>query len=187
MEEGFFSGGIMNYIKITPCDVANGPGVRTVLWTAGCTHHCPGCHNPETWNPTAGKPWEKADEKMLFDALSKPFVKGITFSGGDPMHEKNVRTVLRLIQKIRESYPMKTIWLYTGYVVEDIFAGADEEMKIRAEIVSLCDVVVDGRYVATLRNITLPYCGSENQRVIDIAKSREANKIILFNKENNNG
>lgn len=173
----------MNYIKITPCDVANGPGVRTVLWTAGCAHHCQGCHNPETWNPSAGKPWTDADEKAFFDALSKPFIKGVTFSGGDPMHENNIRTVLNLIQKIRNNYPTKTIWLYTGYVIDDILAGTDNDMKTRADIIRLCDVIVDGRYVAARRNITLPYCGSENQRVIDIAKSREANKIILFDKE----
>lgn len=173
----------MNYIKITPCDIANGPGVRTVLWTAGCSHHCHECHNPETWNPCAGQPWTDNAESELFNALRKPYVKGITFSGGDPMHENNIRTILHLIQKIKKTFPDKTVWLYTGYVVEDIVNGTDENMHMRKKILSLCDVVVDGRYVAALRNINLPYCGSENQRVIDINKSRENNQIVLFEKE----
>lgn len=173
----------MNYIKITPCDIANGPGVRTVLWTAGCSHHCHECHNPETWNPCAGQSWTESSESELFNALRKSYVKGITFSGGDPMHENNIQTVLHLIQKIKKTFPDKTVWLYTGYVVEDIVNGTDENMHIRKEILNLCDVVVDGRYVAALRNINLPYCGSKNQRVIDINKSRINSQITLFEKE----
>ena len=99
------------------------------------------------------------------------------------MHENNIQTVLHLIQKIKKTFPDKTVWLYTGYVVEDIVNGTDENMHIRKEILNLCDVVVDGRYVAALRNINLPYCGSENQRVIDINKSRINSQITLFEKE----
>ena len=173
----------MNYIKITPCDIANGPGVRTVLWTAGCSHHCHECHNPETWNPCAGQLWTEATEAELLKALGKPYVKGITFSGGDPMHENNIRTVLHLAKTIKQQFPDKTIWLYTGYVVEDIMKATDDDMQVRQEILGLCDVVVDGTYVAALRNIQLPYCGSENQRVIDINKTRQTQKITLFQKE----
>lgn len=170
----------MNYIKITKNDIANGPGIRVVLWVAGCEHRCKGCHNPHTWNPNGGNLYTDVVLGELLTALQKPYVKGLTFSGGDPLHKNNIRDIRDIIIRVKNDYPEKDIWLYTGYKVEDISNSTDQDMLIRKEILSLCDVVVDGRYEESKRNILLPWCGSSNQRVIDINKSKTQNKIVLY-------
>lgn len=183
----------MNYIKITKNDIANGEGVRVVLWLSGCSHNCKGCHNPQTHNPKSGTLFDEKVKKELFKSLEKTYVSGITFSGGDPLNNNNLQEVLNLIKEIRQIAPNKTIWLYTGYTWEEImkYEFGSEYIKddnvgywncdaLRQIIVSKCDVLVDGRYEEDKRDITLRWRGSSNQRVIDIQQSIKDNKVVLY-------
>jgi anaerobic ribonucleoside-triphosphate reductase activating protein len=170
----------MNYHKIEKTSVANGTGIRVVLWVSGCSLHCKGCHNPETWSLCSGKPFDEEAKKELFEALDKPYIQGITFSGGHPLEDENAEEVYLLTKEIKEKFPDKDIWLYTGYTLEQIFLSVvtdnlDVNRFYKQEIVKMCDVVVDGKYVEELRDITLKWKGSSNQRVIDIK-----NKTILM-------
>lgn len=172
----------------------NGDGLRVVLWLSGCSHHCHNCQNPQTWNPDSGIPFDESARQEIFNELSKDYISGITFSGGDPLHENNLDEVLKLVQEIRNSYPDKSIWLYTGFEWDDImcsFAGlqADnivldekntETWEKRRKIISLCDVLVDGKYIDEQKDLTLKWCGSKNQHVINVKQSLTQNKIILY-------
>ena len=162
----------MNYHNITTDDMRNGEGLRTVLWVAGCLHRCPGCQNPITWNPNGGLYFDEAAEDEFFEKLSKDYISGATFSGGDPWYPTNRNTILRLSRKIKNMFgPNKTIWMYTGYVWE--------EMPKRQRL-DCIDVLVDGPFIKELADIKYPWAGSTNQRVIDIPKTlKNNNKIIL--------
>lgn len=161
----------MRYHNITTDDMLNGDGLRTVLWVAGCTHRCQGCHNPITWDIDGGIPFDEDAEKELFDKLSTDYISGLTFSGGDPLHPHNREEVTRLAKKCRELFPKKTIWLYTGFSWEEI---------CDLEIVPLVDVLVDGRFVKELFDGKLHWKGSSNQRVIDVQETLRLGKIVLF-------
>ncbi len=161
----------MNYHNITKDDMLNGEGLRVVLWVAGCTHHCDGCQNPITWDLAGGIPFDKAAEKELFGALGQPHIAGITFSGGDPLHPFNREEIERLAKKIREEYPAKTIWAYTGFRWEDV---EDEP------VMKYIDVLLDGRFVKELNDNNLHWVGSSNQRIIDVQKSLESGRVILY-------
>ena len=152
----------MNYHNITKDDMLNGEGLRVVLWVSGCNHHCPNCQNPITWDEKGGLPFDKKAEDELFEALDKPYIDGITFSGGDPLFPNNRNEVLRLIKKCKGVYPNKTIWLYTGY--------SWEEIK-HLDGIELVDVLVDGEFVEALKDNNLEWVGSSNQRVIDVKKT----------------
>lgn len=165
----------MNYHDIKKCDMLNGDGIRVSLWVSGCNHNCNQCQNPQTWNVNSGIPFDKEAEKELFEALEKKYISGITFTGGDPLHENNLECVLNLVNKIRLLLPDKTIWVYTGYTWEQCL-----KHPVRKEIVYKCDIIVDGRYINELRNITLSWRGSSNQRVIDVKQSLRENKVILY-------
>ena len=185
----------MNYLQITHEDVCNGDGLRVVLWLSGCSHHCYNCQNPQTWNPNSGILFDDSVKQEIFNELSKDYISGITFSGGDPLHENNLDEVLLLIQEIHSLYPDKTIWLYTGYTWEQImdysfydskskfqnntFKYADIAIKRRV-IAKECDVLVDGRYIEEQKDITLAWRGSKNQKVIDVKQSLAQNKVILY-------
>lgn len=172
----------------------NGDGLRVVLWLSGCSHHCYNCQNPQTWNPDNGIPFDESAKQEIFNELSKDYISGITFSGGDPLHENNLDEVLKLVQEIRISFPEKTIWLYTGFewnqimdikVIQPIFSCKDLENKIqnvlkRQEIIKQCDVLVDGEYIDEQKNLSLKFRGSKNQRVIDVKQSLAQNKIVLY-------
>ena len=160
----------MRYHNITNDDMLNGDGLRVVLWVAGCEHHCKNCHNPITWDINGGIPFDEAAKKELFEALDKPYVSGITFSGGDPMHPQNRDAVFELAKEIREKFPTKTIWSYTGYLFD--------ELKDNPNLKYL-DVLVDGEFVEDLKNVNLPWVGSSNQRVIDVAKTLSDGEIVL--------
>ena len=168
----------MNYHKIEKTSIANGTGIRVVLWVSGCSLHCKGCHNPETWDSCSGKPFDENAKKELFEALNKPYIQGVTFSGGHPFEKVNRSTIYCLAKEIKTKFPEKDIWLYTGYTWEEIF-----ESDIREIIRTLCwiDVLVDGRYIEEERDITLKWRGSRNQRVIDVKQSLKENKIVLYN------
>lgn len=170
----------MNYAGITHEDVVNGEGIRVVLWLSGCSHHCPGCHNPETWNPSFGKPFDNAAKKEIFDELDHSWSDGITISGGDPLHENNLDDLYELLKEITEKYPDKTIWLYTGYLFEDILTLSGDLMKKRRKIVGLCDVLIDGPFVAEFRDISLPWRGSPNQRLINAKESIAIQKAVII-------
>ncbi|MBQ8306601.1 MAG: anaerobic ribonucleoside-triphosphate reductase activating protein [Blautia sp.] len=164
----------MKYHNITKDDMLNGDGLRVVLWVAGCSHGCPGCQNPVTWDPDGGLPFGEAEEKEIMDELEKDYVSGITFSGGDPLHPANIGEVTRLARKIRGTYPDKTIWLYTGYLWEEI---RDKE------IAAYLDVCVDGEFEIAKKELKLHWKGSSNQRVIDVPKTRSSGQIVLHEEE----
>lgn len=165
----------MNYEKIDKCSVSNGLGVRTVLWVSGCDIHCKNCHNPQTWDFNSGIPFtEDTMQELLYD-LSKPYIKGITLSGGHPLDPLNAPKVLEIVKRVKMVFPNKDIWIYSGYVWEDIIK--DETLR---EIMKYTDVLVDGAYVDELRDISLAFRGSSNQRIIDVEKSLEQNKVILW-------
>ena len=149
----------MNYHNITKEDMLNGDGLRVVLWVAGCNHQCKGCHNPITWDGNVGLPFDKEAEDELFEALDKPHIDGITFSGGDPLFPANRSEVLRLVKKTREKFPQKTIWLYTGYKWDDV-----KDL----DGIELVDVLVDGEFVEELKDNNLHWVGSANQRVLNV-------------------
>jgi anaerobic ribonucleoside-triphosphate reductase activating protein len=161
----------MNYHKIEKTSVANGTGIRVVLWCSGCSLHCKGCHNPETWSPNSGKPFDEVAKKELFDALNKSYIQGITFSGGHPLENENISEVYSLCKEIKERFPTKDIWLYTGYLFEDINSYL---------IMKYIDVLVDGQYIEEQRDITLKWRGSRNQRVIDVKQTFEKQEIVLY-------
>ena len=171
----------MNYHKIEKTSIANGEGIRVVLWVSGCSLHCKGCHNPETWSLCSGKPFDEEAKKELFEALDKPYIQGITFSGGHPLENENLLQIYNLIQNIRLIYKSKDIWLYTGLTWEDIMSKNDDITdKLRQVIVSMCDVVVDGRYIEEQKDITLKFCGSRNQRLIDVKETLKQGKVTLW-------
>ena len=162
----------MNYHNITKDDMLNGDGLRVVLWVAGCTHHCHNCQNPITWDVTGGLPFDEDAENELFEALNKPYIEGITFSGGDPLHPFNRDEVFRLSKKMREIMPEKNQWLYTGFLWEEI--------KDIPEIANL-DVIAEGKFVQELFDEKLHWVGSSNQRVIDVKPTLETGEIVLHN------
>ena len=160
----------MRYHNITKDDMLNGDGLRVVLWVAGCNHNCKGCHNPVTWDIRGGIPFDQAAKEELFEELKKPYVSGVTLSGGDPLHPDNRRDIGELIDEISEKFPSKTIWLYTGY---------DWEAIRDLPLIRKVDVVVDGEFVETLKDANLHWKGSSNQRVIDVQHSLLTGEAVL--------
>lgn len=161
----------MRYHNITKEDMLNGDGLRVVLWTAGCAHHCKNCQNPITWDPEGGIPFDEAALQEIYDELENDYISGITFSGGDPLYMDHREELLELVQAIRKRYPKKTIWLYTGYLWEEI---------CHLELIPYLDVVVDGRFVEELKDNNLPWKGSSNQRVIDVQMTLQLGKTVLY-------
>lgn len=162
----------MRYHNITKDDMLNGDGLRTVLWVAGCNHNCKECHNPFTWDIRGGIPFDEAAKKELFEELEKPYVSGITFSGGDPLHPENRESIGKLAEEIHEHFPEKTIWLYTGFTWEEIQ---------NLPWLSVLDIVVDGEFQADKKSPNLPWVGSSNQRVIEVKPSLQTGHIVLHN------
>lgn len=160
----------MNYHNITTDDMRNGDGLRTVLWVAGCDHHCIGCQNPITWNPVGGVPFGYAAEAELYQDLYQPHISGVTFSGGDPLLPENRATIFHLAKYIKQYIPGKTVWIYTGYLWEEI-----------KDLPGLrwVDVLVDGEFKQELADIKYHWAGSTNQRVIDVQKSLAEGRVIL--------
>lgn len=161
----------MRYHNITKDDMLNGDGLRVVLWVSGCSHHCPGCQNPITWDSSDGLIFDGNALNEIDDQLGKKYISGITFSGGDPLFEGNRRDILVLCKYIRELFPNKNIWLYTGYTYEEV---SD------LEIMDYIDILVDGPYVEKLRDTSLKWRGSSNQRVIDIKGTHKIGRVVLW-------
>lgn len=163
----------MNYHNITKDDMKNGDGLRVVLWVAGCSHHCPNCQNPVTWDPDDGILFDKNARKELLDIISQDYISGITFSGGDPLFESNREEVYELIEYIKSVYPNKTVWLYTGYTFNDL------KKFVPIGVLNKIDVIVDGPYIEKFRDTTLKWRGSSNQRVINVRKTIDTGNIVL--------
>lgn len=177
----------MNYSGISECDVLNGTGFRVVLFVSGCSHRCYNCQNPKTWDENFGHPFTENTKQYIFNCLDKDYIDGITITGGDPLYENNLDEILKLVHEFRISFPEKTIWLYTGYSYSDIFRGQSSCLSLeglnnfrRREIIKLCDVLVDGRYIDEQRDVTKKWAGSKNQQVINVKESIKNNKIILY-------
>ena len=166
----------MNYHNITHDDMRNGDGLRVVLWLAGCDHACPGCQNPITWNPQDGLPFDDHAERELYHALEKDYIGGLTLSGGDPLHPMNRAAVHALCRRIKQRFPEKTIWLYTGYTWEELNAPGFLPLGFLGAI----DVIVDGPFVLGLKDVTYPWAGSRNQRVIDVQRSMIERRIVPY-------
>lgn len=175
----------MKFHDITTEDMLNGDGLRVVLWVSGCSHHCKGCQNELTWDPDVGIDFTEESEKELFEKLNQDHISGITFSGGDPLHDRNVDTILELILKIRRNFPTKTIWLYSGYTLAEVHKTKDGNYPeyMRWKIVSKVDVFCDGKYNEVLRSVPTPWVGSTNQMVIDIPKTIELGSVVLHKTE----
>lgn len=176
----------MNYIKISKCDTANGTGIGVVLWVSGCNCHCHGCHNPQTWDFNVGQLFTEDTMQELLDVLNKPYISRLTLSGGHPLESQNLETVYQIVKTVKEKFPNKKIWLYTGYTWEEILNNDRENKRANTnsisplDIVRRCNILVDGKYEKDKRDISLAFAGSSNQRVIDIQKSFKQNKVVLF-------
>ena len=153
----------MNVSGYYPADMLNGPGTRVTVFVSGCEHRCRGCYNAMTWNPKNGKPYDVAFEQRVIDELNNPEIPkaGLSLSGGDPLYPNNVETILALVKRVREECPDKTIWLWTGYRIEDL-------SDAQKQVVDLIDVVIDGKFEEDLKDPTLVWRGSSNQRVIEV-------------------
>ncbi|MDE5934020.1 MAG: anaerobic ribonucleoside-triphosphate reductase activating protein [Lachnospiraceae bacterium] len=171
----------MYYSEIKECDIANGPGVRVTIFVSGCTHRCKGCFNEMTWDFQYGREFTEDDANKIINLLEPSYIAGLTLLGGEPMEYRNQQGLLPLLRKVKETYPDKTVWCYTGYLYEkDIlenFCGKWEETK---EMLSYLDVIVDGEFVEELKDIRLRFRGSSNQRIIDVRKSRESEEIVFW-------
>lgn len=158
----------MNYHNILHDDMLNGDGLRVTLFVSGCEHKCPGCHNPQTHDPNSGIPFTQAEVNEILEQLEQPYIKGLTLTGGDPLYWTNYSTLLNLCRTVKERFPTKDIWLYTGYRLEEI-------PQAFQEILNYVDTLIDGRFVERLKDVNLPYVGSSNQRIIKIHHRRHHN------------
>ena len=184
----------MRYAQIRSMDISNGEGVGISLFVQGCPFHCKNCFNSETWDFNGGKEWTEKTKNKFMELIGRPYIKRVSFLGGECLAEQNLDEVLKLTQQIRISFPEKTIWLYTGFCWNDImcsFAGlqADrvvlvkkdiETLEKRKKIISNVDVLVDGEYIDEQKDLTLKFRGSKNQKVIDVKKSLDQNKVVLY-------
>lgn len=172
----------MNYGAIKKCDIANGVGVRTVLFVSGCTHHCKGCFQPETWNFDYGERYTKETENEIIESLRPDYVDGITLLGGEPFEPENQRELVKLLRRIKKELPQKTVWSFSGFTYEELTGDSRAVCEVTNEMLSMLDVLVDGEFVEAKRNISLRFRGSENQRLIDMNKTRKEGKIVLWDK-----
>lgn len=172
----------MNYANIKYNDIANGPGVRTSLFVSGCNHHCKGCFNEIAWDFNYGDLFTEEIINKIIESCNPYYISGLTILGGEPLDPKNQKDVLNLILLFKKIYPNKTIWLYTGYILEEeiLNENGSAYTKYIKDIINNIDILVDGRFDEKLKDITLKFRGSSNQRIIDIKKSLKENKIILW-------
>lgn len=175
----------MNYATVKTHDVANGPGVRVSLFVSGCSHHCKNCFNEEAWDYQYGEPYTPAVEQRILDALAPDYITGLSLLGGEPMDPRNQETVCALVRRVRETYPDKTIWCYSGYTLdEQLLAGKVGDPQTVRELLSMLDVLVDGRFVEEQKDLTLRFRGSANQRLIDVPKTLQTGKIVWWDESN---
>lgn len=170
----------MNYSVIRTHDVANGNGVRVSLFVSGCTHHCAGCFNPETWDFCYGKLFTEEETEKILQALSPSYIKGFSLLGGEPFEPQNQRALVSLLKKIKEKYPQKTVWCYSGYLYDtELLSESRARCEVTDEMLGYIDILVDGEFVEAEKDLSIRFRGSRNQRIIDVAASRKAGKVVL--------
>ena len=170
----------MRYASMRNLDISNGENIGVSLFVQGCHFHCNNCFNSETWDFEGGYSWTEKSIKDFLNLVNRSYIKRVSILGGEPLTSRNVEEIFHLISTIRKLFPTKTIWLYTGFTWEQIMNPTNSDDILRKEIVSQCDVVVDGEYIDELRDITLKWRGSSNQRVIDVKKSIEKGEVVLW-------
>lgn len=174
----------MNWAEIKTNDIANGEGVRTSLFVSGCRHRCKNCFNDIAWDFGYGELFTEETMEKIFDSIDHPWINGVTLLGGEPFEPENQRVLVPFLVMLREKFPDKTVWCYTGFTIEQILGKSKPKSRavtdVSNEMLSLIDVLVDGPYVESLHDISLKFRGSSNQRVIDMKKSIESNKIVLY-------
>ena len=175
----------MNYGEIKNFDIANGEGVRVSLFVSGCTHHCKNCFNKETWDFNFGEPFTQETEDKILEYLSPDYINGLSLLGGEPFEPTNQKVLLPFLKRVKEKFPKKSIWCYTGYLFDDeLLSESRARCEYTDEMLSLIDILVDGEFVQDLYDISLSFRGSSNQRIIDVKASLEANKIINYSPMN---
>ena len=172
----------MYYGELKKCDIANGAGVRVSLFVSGCTNRCPGCFQPQTWDFCYGQPYTPDTEAEIFAELDKPFVRGLTVLGGEPFEPENQRELVHLLQKVKARYPGKDVWVFTGFTLDGelLVDGSHPRCEVTDEMLRHIDVLVDGRFVSELKDISLQFRGSRNQRVIDMNETRKTGNITIW-------
>lgn len=174
----------MHYGELKKCDIANGIGVRVTLFVSGCTNHCPDCFQPQTWDFDYGKSFTDETKEEIFAELDKPFINGLTVLGGEPFEPRNQRELLPLLREVREKYPDKNIWCFTGFRLDDelLRDGSYPRCEATDGMLACINVLVDGRFVKELKDISLQFRGSRNQRVIDMDRTRETGQVTIWEK-----
>ena len=174
----------MYYGELKKCDIANGIGVRVTLFVSGCTNHCEDCFQPQTWAFDYGKPFTDETKAEIFAELDKPFVNGLTVLGGEPFEPRNQRELLALLREVKAKYPGKTIWCFTGFRLDDelLKDGSYPRCEVTDDMLACIDILVDGRFVKELKDISLQFRGSRNQRIIDMNRTRETGTICIWDK-----
>ena len=171
----------MNYATIKNNDIANGPGVRVSLFVSGCTHRCPGCFNEVAWDFAYGQPFTQETIDSILKMLAPAHIKGLTLLGGEPFEPQNQPAIVEMLRQVKAAYPNKTVWAYSGYLFDrDILAGRLGPRKTTDEYVSYLDVIVDGPFILSRKNLSLRFRGSDNQRIIDVKKSLRTGEIVLW-------
>lgn len=175
----------MNYCNVKYFDIADGEGVRTTLFVSGCTNRCEDCFQPETWDFQYGNPFTTAVEDEILASLAPYYVNGLTLLGGEPFEPSNQRALVPFLRRVRAQYPEKTIWCFTGFTLDGelLREGSHPRCEVTDEMLSLIDVLVDGRYVKALKDISLRFRGSSNQRIIDLNETRKQGTIVLWDKK----
>lgn len=177
----------MNYGEIKKCDIANGEGVRVSLFVSGCTHHCKGCFNAETWDFTFGRRFTEETQASVLEALAPSYISGLSLLGGEPFELQNQRALLPLLRAAKQRFPEKNIWCYTGYTLEsDLLRDSRARCEATDEMLSLIDVLVDGEFKEELKDISLAFKGSSNQRIIDMKPTLQSGTVCLLKLQSRN-
>lgn len=170
----------MNYGEIKKSDIANGLGVRVSLFVSGCTHHCQNCFNQVTWDFHYGMPFDEDVQEKILEYLAPSHIAGLTLIGGEPMEPANQRALLPFVKKVKQVYPQKNIWCYTGYLFdEELLKQSRARCEVTDELLSMIDIIVDGKFVDKLKDITLRFRGSSNQRIIEVQESLKQSVVVL--------
>ena len=173
----------MHYGEIKNCDIANGEGVRVTLFVSGCTNRCEGCFQPQTWDFNYGTPFTEETEQEILKMLSPDYINGLTLLGGEPFEPQNQRALLPFVERVREKYPNKNIWAFTGFTLEQLKGSENHpRCEVTDKLLSQIDILVDGKFVLAKKNIRLKFRGSENQRIIDLPATLKSGEIILWDK-----